>query len=256
MNDVCSESSGKCCNPVCTADSQCGGDGCGGLCPAWEFECCTVVEDCEDGNDCTIDQCVESVCQHTPSGDPECCDPFLWEKDFDDGTEQGFTLENGGMGFPGMEVGWQVTGECGFHSDPAALYFGSVGNPIFGNCTYSGGFPLPLPMPLSGTATSEELELPSGPISLSFWVVADIDAAPNADTLSLEVLTLLDDILVWDEDDVDWGFGDEWHKVTLDLSDWGGHDIRLRWSFDTLGGPNATGIGVLVDDIQVVADCD
>ena len=256
LNDVCSALSGKCCHPVCT-NNQCGDDGCGGLCSGWGVECCTLVQDCDDGDDCTIDQCHDNVCQHTPSGAPECCDQFLWEKDFDDETEQGFTLENTGMGFPGMDVGWQVAGECGFHSAPAALYFGSVGNPFFGECTYAGGIPLPLPLPLSGTATSEEIGLPDGgPISLSFWTVTDIQAAADIDVLLLEVITPPEEQLVWSKADVDWGFGEEWHKVTVDLSDWAGYDVRLRWSFDTPGGADAGGIGVLVDDIQVIAECD
>ena len=252
--DVCSTLSGKCCHPVCV-NNQCGDDGCGGMCPGVGVECCTVVEDCDDSDDCTIDQCQNNVCHYEPSGSPECCEPFLWERDFDDETEQGFTLENSGMPVPGMEVGWQVTGGCGFHSSPAALYFGSVGNPFFGECTYGGAFPWPVPM--SGTATSEEIHLPDGgPILLSFWVVADIQAGAGVNTLDLELLTLLEESVVWGKTDIDWGFGGEWHKVTVDLSAWAGYMVHLRWSFDAVGGQDPGSIGVLVDDIQVTADCD
>ena len=49
--DACQE--GKCvCQPDC-AGKECGPDGCGGLCD---------VDECDDGNPCTEDECVESQC--------------------------------------------------------------------------------------------------------------------------------------------------------------------------------------------------
>ncbi len=53
-------------------------------------ECCTKADDpaCDDGNECTNDSCVvnSQKCQHTFSGDPQCCSEqaFIFTTNFED----------------------------------------------------------------------------------------------------------------------------------------------------------------------------
>jgi len=227
-------------------------------------DCCVHDEHCDDGDACTIDKCVAFQCVHIAAEVEGCCESFFWQKNFDDGTDQGFVLENTFLlplpGFDGL--GWIVTGDCGFNSEPAALYYGAV-NGLMGMlppCTYNmelEGLPIPMPMEHSGTATSELIGLmPGQPYLLSFQVMADISPADTADALFLEVVPEVGDAkTVWEKADLAGNIGPEWHAVELDLSDYAGQNIMLRFSFDSLGGEGTDGAGVLIDDIKLSADC-
>ncbi len=250
--EVCAAISGKCCLPNCS-NKPCQSDGCGGQCPAANGSpCCQADAECDDGDPCTADLCTGNVCGHTPITGPGCCEPLVWQKNFDTGTAEGFTLQNSGGGpFPGMEGGWQVSDLCGSHSAPYALYFG-MGNGIFGQCIYSIGFPLP--EGLSGTATSPSIKLPAGTPALSFWYVADILPLANDDLLKLEVIKSGQASTLWSKNNVP-QLGPNWQKANLSLAAWSGQTISLRWSFQTSGGQQAPGMGVLVDDILITNPC-
>jgi hypothetical protein len=71
-----------------TVDGQCSAEPCGPgmpcqnpneFCdPACGTPACTTNADCDDGNACTVDQCVNGVCEHgciclSPGGAPACC---------------------------------------------------------------------------------------------------------------------------------------------------------------------------------------
>ena len=253
--DVCSALSGKCCQPSCFF-APCQPDGCGGICPGMGGQvCCTAASDCDDDDDCTQDDCINGLCQWDPLGGPACCEPFDWERDFDDGTNQGFVIDNsGGGGLPGLDIGWGVSNACGSHSQPFALYYGAAAG-MLGNCIYDMAFPFP--MPTSGTATSPAITLPdSQAIQLNFWIVTDIQAGSNVDALSLSVLKGQQATVVWDKSDISWSLGDTWHKVPFSLSDFAGEEIRLRWSFDTMGTQgDGNKKGVLLDDISISSVC-
>jgi len=62
--------------------------------------------------------------------------------------------------------------------------------------------------------------------------------------------------VVWDKSDISWPLGDTWHKVHLSLSGYAGDNIKLMWSFDTMGSQGGgTKKGVLLDDISVSTVC-
>jgi len=223
--------------------------------------CCHNDTECNDDDDvCTIDTCVDNVCDYTFTAAPGCCEPFSWLKDFNDGSDQGFSFE-GGLGFPGMEgfmPSWSVTGDCGTHSEPAALYFGITQGLMGPGCTYGFSIPgFPNMFPATGTATSEQFELPEGQTyTLKFWIMPDISDSADADSFILEVLSGSNVDEIWSKADLDAGaFGSSWTEVTIDFSSYAGKKASLRFSFDSLGGEGSGGVGVIIDDIDLNADC-
>jgi hypothetical protein len=259
-----------CCktNADCKSTDPCQSGVCkvaAGTCTFQPIEgCCHDDAECDDLDDvCTLDTCVANTCQYAFTGAPGCCEVFTWAKDFNDSTPQGFTFNNGFSlplpGFEDMVVGWNVTGDCGTHSDPAAMYYGSAGGLMGAGCTYTFdlGIPLPIQFPNNGTATSEQFTLPEGQTyTMTFWVMADVGAAANGDELKLEVLSGSSVVEVWNKTDLPAGsIGATWNEVTVDLSDYAGKTASLRFSFDALGATATDGVGILVDDIAVNADC-
>ena len=248
-----------CLDPVCGGDHKCGLEDIPG--------CCHEDADCDDGDDvCTDDACIENWCVITPNGTEGCCEEFTWDQTFDDGTDGGFTFVNAmDMGFPipGFEVdlGWMVAGECGFNSAPAALYYGTVADGFMGlvaPCTYAmdpDGLPIPIPMENNGTATSGQFELPAAPAyTLKFTVMADIADDAASDALYLEVLSGGAVDKAWEKADLD-SVGPSWHDVEIDVSEYAGDKVSLRFTFDTLGSQSSDGAGVFIDDLSVTADC-
>lgn len=81
-----------CCVPLCSG-KQCGSDGCGGSCGACSTTaacstaacdgsacvlqpipgCCTSPADCDDGNPCTADDCVDNTCRHSQDNEALTC---------------------------------------------------------------------------------------------------------------------------------------------------------------------------------------
>jgi len=176
-----------------------------------------------------------------------------WEADFDDGTAQGFKIENGGGGFPGG-AGWAVTAKCAVFSPPNSMYYGvQEGGGFIPECTYEMPFPFP-GLPNSGVVTSPEIQLPAFPTQLSFQVMADISASAQEDTLVLEVVSGGVPKSIWSKSalpKLDVNF----HLVTLSLSQFSGKKITLRWSFDATAGNGYPGKGVSLDDISITGVC-
>lgn len=251
--EVCAAISGKCCEADC-AGTPCASDGCGGTCPAANGqECCTSASDCDDGDDlCTEDLCVAGSCSYEPTGNLACCESFAWEEDFDTGEAPGFTITNSsGGGIPGIEVGWSVSDACGNHSAPYSLYFGMASG-LFGQCLYSIGFPGM--GGFEGTATTPSIALPADPATLTFWYVADILPAEPTETLSLTILHNGLATILWTKADVA-AIGPEWHKATIDLHPFADKNVKLEFSFATVGAQQSGGKGILIDDLSIATTC-
>lgn len=220
-------------------------------------------KECDDGDDvCTTDTCIDEKCVYEGTGADGCCEEFTWLKDFNDSTEQGFTIVNGfslPIPIPGFDIslGWTISGDCGAHSAPAGLYYGVGAGGMFGSCVYNIDLGIPLPFPNDGTATSPSFTLPEAQdYTLSFYIMPDVSSAANADKLTLSVVDGGTKVPVWDKSDLESGdFGASWVQVDVDLSDYAGKSIKLEWAFDTLGGTGSGGVGVILDDISVTADC-
>ncbi|MBM4355392.1 MAG: hypothetical protein FJ109_16670, partial [Deltaproteobacteria bacterium] len=223
--------------------------------------CCHNDAECDDGDDkCTDDKCIDSKCKYTNTGAEGCCEEFTWKQSFDAGDDGGFTFVNSmdmGIGIPGFDfaIGWKVAGDCGFVSSPAALYYGMTEG-MFGACMYTINLGIPLPLPNNGTATSKTMTLPATQTyTLTFKVQADIAAGNASDALDLNVMVGNTPTTVWTKADLKNGTGPNWEDVSVDLSEFAGKTISLQFSFDTLDGESSAGVGVLVDDMSLTADC-
>jgi len=209
--------------------------------------CCHNDGECDDEDDlCTDDTCVDNECVFTPTGAEGCCEEFTWEKDFDDGSPQGFTIVNS-MDFGGFVPGWQVSDQCGASSSPFAMYYGVLPGMLNPSCAVAGL----LPVPGEGTITSQSIELPEGQTyTLKFAIMADVNAD---DKLFLEVISG-NTTKVWDKTDLS-GLGPIWHEVSLDFSDFAGKSIQIRYSFVGALMAMGSGLGALLDDLSLTADC-
>jgi hypothetical protein len=64
--------------------------------------CCDLAEQCDDGLACTTDSCGNwGGCVNEPVAD--CCDPLVWNEDFDLGAVSGWALSNG------APQAWKIT---------------------------------------------------------------------------------------------------------------------------------------------------
>jgi len=254
---VCNAETGKCCQPSCVGSPPCGSDGCGGLCPApGGGKCCNKDSDCNDNDVCSVDQCMLGACYYTPSDLPGCCVPFTWSRNFDDGSNGGFSFSwsgGGGGPFPGMEPKWQVTGLCGAHSAPNSLYYGMAdGGGLLPQCTYSLPF---MPITSLATATTPLITLPKGKVTLSFWTIIDIGPAPG-ETISLEIVPQSGPLAtVWDNSDLPVPVGATWQKVTVNLGAYAGKTVQIRWIYSCNNATPAGTSGFFLDDILVTGGC-
>jgi hypothetical protein len=254
QGDVCSASSGKCCAPQCGLQFYCQPDGCGNLCPGPDGKpCCQNHAQCNDNNPCTIDTCVNSSCGYQAVVSPECCTPLNWQENFDDGLADGFTLQNSGAIFPGLETGWQVSSTCGSHSPSYSLYYG-MNSSLFGTCVYD--MALPMPFPTSGTATTPALVLPAGASNVSFWVQADIRASSSVDHLALRLVHGAGSVSLWTKANLP-SVGTTWRSVSLPVNGYAGQTVQFQFYFDVVSsateGNSLT--GVRIDGLKVTGSC-
>ena len=223
-----------CTQDVCLDDGTCMNEGTG--------QCCVSNADCADTNPCTEDSCTaDGQCVSVLI--PECCEPVEeYGTTFPSGDDGGVEIENdqdaGGWGVDDMDS----------HSAPRALHYG---DPATGTYELGGAS--------SGTARLPLVSLPPGePSELRFWLRADIEEFENADVLNVRVRAGegAPAQVVWSKDQLALDQFDQWVPVVVDLSPWGGAEkVRVSFHFDTVDPLNNTGQGVFIDDIQIGWGC-
>ena len=252
LEDICF--AGQCiCVPDCQ-NKECGSDGCGGNCGTCDdglacsqeacgqngmcvidtSDCCAGDDECEDGEDCTLDSCVAGSCQSIV--DPDCCDPNTFLESFEEGTLPDWTLDA-----PVGGVGWNVWTQIG---GDGVLYYG---NPV--THTFDNG------LANSGSAVTPLLELlPETGYTLSFDVYIDAEAGLSFDKLTVEAS--VDGggyVILWDKSS--YGAMETWQSVSLDISPLAGHDVTIRFTFDSADNWNNAFLGAMVDDVAVTSQC-
>ncbi len=251
LEDTCLN--GTCvCVPECTG-KECGADGCGGLCGLCDddlacsvdtcsgaglcqfdlSDCCLLGADCDDQVDCTIDLCVGGTCSHEI--DPDCCEPQIFAESFSGNGLPGWVLDPAVQG-----VGWTLWTQQG----NGRLYYGNPVTHSFANGSAN-----------QGTATMPALELlGDAGYTLSFDVFMDVEAAATFD--ALEVLATVDGqegLVLWSKESYD--VMAQWQSVQIDLSGLAGHTVQLQFSFATGDSWGNDGLGVLIDDVELVSTC-
>jgi hypothetical protein len=226
----CNDADG-CTLDSCSATHQC----------VHQNQCCTTVADCDDGDPiCTTDTCVAGKCAWLPVDSTLCCQPDVLALDFEDGKLPGtLTLQNGPTA-----VKWQVVTNKKAHGGKGALYYGNLatGNFDDGNAN-------------TGTVKLGTLVVPAGDTTeLSFWVWMDTEGGTYDD------LTLLVDAPgganknVWQKSQVGLQL-QQWVQVKVNLTQFAGQTVALRWLFNTVDSIGNSTEGVYLDDLSVKRTC-
>ena len=223
--------------------------------------CCGTDADCDDGESlCTVESCVDGVCNTEFTDAPQCCTITQLFTQFTAGSWGPFTESDDSSPFDG--VGWFSLPTGGISSG-GVLKYGPLG---LG--TYDTG------APHSGSVTSYPISLSNSAVhEASFWVRLDTEYANGDGSLLWDRLRLEaigeatgDVTLVWDSA---WGAPQWWEETdgvptgpvwtfvdALDISALKGRDIRLRFSFDTVDADANAYEGVFIDDVLVFSSCE
>lgn len=246
--DSCPEDGGKCQHTplCCEVDDDCeDADKCTqGACEdgqcVFEFTCCLSDFECDDGQYCTIDQCQDGECVHKAATLPGCCSPEIANLPFEEDEDvAGWTFSplNGG-------VGWQVAAMPQAQSAPNVLYYG---NPATMSFSTSGSN--------TGQAVSAPIELPEGyEIQLRFKGYYESEGGTSYDKFELRVQSGdITPFVVAGKSDLTLG---SWKTVTKDLTYMAGQTIQLVFWFDSVDGIANDGLGVLIDDLEIISTCE
>ena len=238
-NDTCISYAGGC--AVCEKPA-----GPGTCLHAPNPSCCTSDAACDDGDKCTTDSCkVGSGCVHTPNYAAGCCVPEVWSDDFEAGDVKGTLANSLGVG-----KGWQVWDSSGLaHSGTKVLYYG---DPAAKNYAFSSGL---FAQGSSGTWTfTVPFPVASG-FTLTFWLYADIETQPVNGKIYDNLWLTANGATIWPKPNP--LTIKTWQKITISapLTAFSGLMPQFVLHFDTVDNQNNTGLGVLIDDVQVTRNC-
>ncbi len=218
-----------------------------------ECTAATVAQDCPDAKECEQATCVEGHCVYETL--PDCCKTeSLFSADFDDGSLQGFQVYS----YQGQaKVKWQVSGARHtsggyslYYGDTVAKTYDTPGQFNFGEATSPA-----LDLPSNGwvfltfnlfLSTEFDDTLPEeyyNPLGIDFFEVVVVEDLGNP---SLEKKTT-----VWSSHNVLGTTNGEFVPVGVDLSDFAGKVVWLRFKFDTSDEVNNQYEGVYLDDVKV-----
>ncbi|MFH1531002.1 MAG: hypothetical protein ABIK09_09755 [Pseudomonadota bacterium] len=227
----------------------------------------SVPNFCEDDGDCVaadpcfVGICVGSSCQFTGSGVQGCCGGATLQTGFDlPGDAALFSVMDL---HPGTGVTWQVasladpvTGALRATSAPASLYFGDPDVPCPGdlmkNCpTFDAG------AAVGAEATSQVLTIPGNAAEpfLSFQILLDVESNPATDVFEVLVIEGPAETVVWHKGAIGGSTNKQFVPVKVDLSDWIGADVRIRFRFDSVDASANASEGIYIDDVSLSSDC-
>ena len=208
--------------------------------------CCTSDAACDDGDKCTTDTCkVGTGCVHTPNYAAGCCVPDVWSDDFEAGDVKGTLANSLGVG-----KGWQVWGGSGLaHSGTNILYYG---DPVAKNYAFSSGL---FAQGSSGTWTFTVPFPAASGFTLTFWLYADIEAQPVNGKIYDNLWLTASGATLWPKPNP--LTVKTWQKITISapLTAFSGLMPQFVLHFDTVDNQNNTGLGVLIDDVQITRNC-
>jgi hypothetical protein len=204
---------------------------------------CERNEECDTGDTCTLDTCVDNVCVATSTGAPGCCGTTFGPWDFEGNTLSPWTQVAAEQVGP---FGWQVVARpnravSGTH----AIWFG---DPALE--TYGGG------LHLAATLLSGNIKLPSsGTATLRFNVYLDTEVDSSYDVLAIEVESGGTRTEVWHKRDLPSIPTSTFVAAEADLTAWKDRAIRLRIRFDSIDGTINDFEGPYLDDLRVETAC-
>lgn len=257
-NDSCSGSNDLCVHEVCGAQTPCSEPGCAQS-PCSGDTCCFLDSDCDDSFLCTTNQCVLGTCLFSPilcEDTSPCLVDFcflaeclesgpsapvqgqsIFFETFDDGIANGWSFST-----DSQSASWSLqTLETA--SSPLALY---GGNPEAFD--YNGGN-------MAIVAKTPMISLPNDTILLRANVWADlVDSVCDKDVLQVYITSSNPQIQTTVlTPKICSGTKGKYTPWELDLSAFAGNPIQIAFSFATNGAQGNNGIGVFLDDINLLA---
>ena len=209
---------------------------------------CLSAADCDDQDPCYDDYCTDGACEHVPNYTSGCCYPYdqaRWT--FDPNYLAGFTVTP-----PSDVVGWH-TSDLRSVSSPTSLRFGNRTAATYDD---PGS-------PVAGQADSPTTTLSSyrrSVLTLQVWVDLEVfdNDAPERDRFQILLIDASDDsqFLLWDRSALAPAQHATWVPLEIDLDDFRGRVIFLRFRFSSGDDQENSGEGVYVDDIYVTRLCE
>ncbi|MEC9073275.1 MAG: hypothetical protein VX938_12875, partial [Myxococcota bacterium] len=197
--------------------------------------CCGQDVDCAPSGECVVSSCEAMTCVESPTSGTA---PF-WSATWPEGTLEGWVASG-----DGKDAKWQTT-DVQAISSPYSLYYGRLPELDYDVGVTSGSVISPVITPPAGA---------SG-LTLRFWRSANIEPLVSSDKLHLELVTEGEESpVLWDKND-DGGPGLGWKEEVVDLQGLVSGPFQLRFVFDSVDDVNNSGMGVLVDDLEVLQDC-
>lgn len=249
---------------------------------------CCEDKHCDDGAECTLDQCddAQNSCKHTTV--VNCCSGkvSLLKLGFEQGTlgELTASVTKGGEG-PGG-VAWQVDGKRSrvggkaLHLSNACGTYDTSMNPA--NACAGGKDAAPV----SATLTAKGITLPKDKSTmLHFWLwlqtepmyaetlptgtcakpcptgasCVSVNGAaqciPEKDVLTVTIISDKGAKKVFDSTTIGKSTDGDWRHVAVDLSDLAGATVDVQWRFDTATGIKNAFEGVWLDQIEMETIC-
>ncbi len=249
---------------------------------------CCEDKHCDDGAECTLDQCdtAKNACSNTAK--VNCCSGkvSLMKLGFEQGGlgELSAAVSKGNTG-PGA-VSWSVSGTRA-RLGTKALYLGNAcGNydtsaDPANNCEAGKD-----PGPVLATLATKAVTLPSDKTTLlHFWLWLDAEpmyadtlpkgtcatpcpagascvsvngasqCIPEKDVLTVTVTGDKGTVKVFDSTALDKSTGGTWRHVAVDLSDYAGQSVKVLWRFETFTGIKNGFEGVWLDELIMETVC-
>ncbi|MCO4760432.1 MAG: hypothetical protein KC502_02935 [Myxococcales bacterium] len=249
---------------------------------------CCEDKHCNDGAECTLDQCdsAKNACQHTPV--VNCCSGkvSVMKLGFEQGTigDLTGTVAKGGSG-PGA-VAWTVSdkrarvGSKALHLTNACGNYDTSADPAAGCTTGKGA------TPVSATLATKGISLPKDKATmLHFWLwlgaepmyadtlpagscktpcpagasCVSVNGAsqciPEKDVLTVTVISDKGASKVFDSTTIGKSTGGKWRHVAIDLSTLAGMTVNVQWRFETATGIKNDFEGVWLDHIAMETVC-
>ncbi|MCO4760431.1 MAG: hypothetical protein KC502_02930 [Myxococcales bacterium] len=286
IETLCVSAGGQCSKKTPCADDKngCTTDSCTffanddsqGLCFADKTAgCCINAADCNDLNDCTVDQCTvpkdasEGTCTNAPDDkNPQCCQP---KELFGDNFESGSTAAWNHVDSNSKSVKWQI-------SDKDSAGSGGKKSLFFGQATLDG-----YDDPSLGSSKGPKGRLCSPNTLIEQGTLYDLltfdvkmqtewsgkpaanyknppcpqgTCQPNKiDHLAVEIYTAGQYFEVWSSDSVKGTTEGKWLPAFVNLDKYQGKTVKFCFGFDAGdGGANKTG-GVWIDNVKLAVKC-
>ncbi|HIA01706.1 MAG TPA: hypothetical protein EYN66_07315 [Myxococcales bacterium] len=236
--------------------------------------CCEGDIDCDDGNPCTVNTCLDKTCTTAISEDQGCCYAGVayWSENFEgSGLPENWSIQ-GDEGNSAPDVKWQWTADMGTVGG-GGLYFGNSATN-----SYKAGI-----IPVAGSIDTPVLQVPPGgdPIlRFDLFLSTEFDGYSDGDFSDYEKEAgfVLDRLSVWASIDGGANFSAVpiwesesgqplkgstknpdglvvWQDMAFSLKSVAGKSVVLRFTFDSITGIDNDYMGVKIDNMQIAQAC-